>query len=387
VKRGRGHRIQPISLIKRRRSGTPEQAFFRRLCYSANRGVTLPDPRTAPALAGAFSTRMRIPMPEDAAQQMLSYTASLVSQGKHRFYTLTMPADVLARTCFVIARDEDPIEGFQRLLNKDRAQQIADYIDSGLGTIPTSIVLSAQEEADFEYTTRTKSVSFKDFSKSFLVLDGQHRVYGFLLAKSDLRVPVVIYNGLSRTDESRLFIDINTKQKPVPNELLLDIRKLADYQNDIETRLGEVFDLFDTEPGSPLIGKMSPSTRKKDHISRVTFNAATKPLLKLFGEASSLEVYKLLSSYFGAFLRQIRSRDIKIDVTNPIAFRGMTIVFPDIVQRVRDKFGPKYTIENFENIIEEMLDNVRASSLKAAGNSASSYAKVLSDALKPRSIF
>lgn len=326
-------------------------------------------------------------MTVDPSTETLSYTASLVTQGRHRFYTLTMPADVLARTCFVIARDEDPIEGFQRLLNRERAKQIADYIDSGLGTIPTSVVLSAQADASFEYNARSKSVSFKNLAKSFLVLDGQHRVYGFMLAKSDLRVPVVIYNGLSRTDESRLFIDINTKQKPVPNELLLDIRKLADYQNDIETKLGEVFDLFDSEPGSPLLGKMSASTRKKDHISRVTFNAAAKPLLKLFGEASSRDIFELLSAFFGAFIRQLRVREMNIEITNPISFRGMTIIFPDIVQRVRDKFGPKYNIENFECIIEEMLANVKASSLKASGGSVSSYAKVFSDALKPRSIF
>lgn len=159
--------------------------------------------------------------------KLLRYSSSTITQNKYRFVTLTMPSSVLARTCFVISRDEDPILGFQRLLDKSRAQQIADYIDAGLGTIPTSIVLSAQENARFRVLGRGKTVEFYDVPKAFLILDGQHRVYGFSLAKSELRVPVVIYNGLSRRDELRLFIDINTKQKPVPNELLLDIRKLA----------------------------------------------------------------------------------------------------------------------------------------------------------------
>jgi hypothetical protein len=34
----------------------------------------------------------------------ISYTASLVRQGKHRFYTLTMPSEVLAQNCTVGAR-------------------------------------------------------------------------------------------------------------------------------------------------------------------------------------------------------------------------------------------------------------------------------------------
>src|SRR5207248_1145328 len=150
---------------------------------------------------------------------------------KHRFYTLTAPSDILAKTCFVSTRYDDPKEGFQRLLDKNRAQQIADYIDEGFGSIPNSIVLSAQPEAELKVIGRGKTIEFKDTPKAFLILDGQHRVYGFALAKTTLRVPVVVYNDLSRKDESRLFIDINTKQRPVPNELLLDIKKLAEYES------------------------------------------------------------------------------------------------------------------------------------------------------------
>jgi hypothetical protein len=119
-------------------------------------------------------------------------------------------------------------------------------------------------------------------------------------AKSDLRVPVVVYNDLSRADETKLFIDINTKQRPVPNELLLDIRKLAEYQDDVETRLGEVFDLFNELPTSPLSGLLSPSKKISGLLSRVTFNAALKPLLDLFQSAEAEEIYKITGAYFAA---------------------------------------------------------------------------------------
>jgi hypothetical protein len=85
------------------------------------------------------------------------FSVSLVTQGRHRFYTLTLPSDVLANTCFVTSRDEDPKAGFQRVLDKKRAQQIADYIDVGLGTIPTSIILSAQKAADLKVIGRRLS--------------------------------------------------------------------------------------------------------------------------------------------------------------------------------------------------------------------------------------
>jgi DGQHR domain-containing protein len=206
---------------------------------------------------------------------LVRYSVSIVRQGKHKFYTLTMQSDVLGRTCFVTTRFDDPQEGFQRILDTNRAQQIADYIDVGFGTIPTSIVLSAQPGAELRDIGRGKTIEFKAIKKAFLVLDGQHRVFGFKLAKTALRVPVVIYNGLSRRDESRLFIDINTKQRPVPNELLLDIKKLAEYETDTEKLAGQVFDSFSNEPDSPLLGLMSPAERTTGNISRVKFNAVS----------------------------------------------------------------------------------------------------------------
>ena len=90
------------------------------------------------------------------------FSVSLVTQGKHRFYTLTMPSDVLANTCFVTTRDEDPKKGFQRVLDEKRAEQIADYTDAGFGTIPTSIVLSAQPAAELKVIGKGKTLEFRD---------------------------------------------------------------------------------------------------------------------------------------------------------------------------------------------------------------------------------
>ena len=320
------------------------------------------------------------------AELPLSFAASLITQGKYRFYQLAMPSEVLTKTCFVISRDEDPEEGFQRLLNKQRALEIAEFIDAGMATIPTSVVLSAQTVAEFHYNSRTKTLSFKDNPKSFLILDGQHRVYAFKLAKTDLRVPVVIYNGLSRTDESRLFIDINTKQKPVPNELLLDIRKLAEYQNDTETRLGQIFDVFDSQVDSPLLGKMSAAKKRTGDISRVTFNAAVKPLLALFGDAETDAVYRILSSYLIAMLSEAKKRKIEIKIGNPVVFRSLMMIFPDVAQRVRDRFGKKYETDKFSEVVREMLARVKVSATKNVGNSAIAYSKIFTDALKSKSI-
>lgn len=319
---------------------------------------------------------------QQSIDDLLRYSVSLVTQGNHRFYTLTMPSDVLARTCFATTREEDPIVGFQRVLDKTRAQQIADYIDTGFGTIPNSIVLSAQPDAELKVIGKGKTIQFKAARKGFLILDGQHRVYGFSLAKTKLRVPVVIYNGLSKRDESRLFIDINTKQRPVPPELLLDIKKLAEYETDAEQMFGEVFDLFDTEPYSPLFGLTSPSSRQKGKISRVTFNAALKPLLTVFEEAESEHVYHVLEGYLRAFMAGCDTIGASGVIINPIVFRAVIQLFPEVGGRVKDRFLGEYTTDNFVKVLQPIFACVKASELRKPTRSHHDLHETLSKALR-----
>ncbi|WP_082655929.1 DGQHR domain-containing protein [Aureimonas sp. D3] len=311
-----------------------------------------------------------------------SYTASLLSQGSHRFYTLSMPSDVLAECCMVEPRYADPDEGFQRALDERRARDIAAYIDSGTGTIPSSIVLSAQPEADLQYNRPNRTLNFIVGSRAFLILDGQHRVYGFKLATSKLRVPVVIYNGLSRTEEARLFMDINTKQRPVPNELILDIKRMAETESDSEALMRDVFDLFNVEPDSPLFGLMSPYERKKGKISRVTFNGALKPILETFSGASAGYVYQVMSAYLHSCLGGMRQNGVADLIVNPVMFKALVILFPAVAERVADRHGAEFSIDNFSEILRPMFERVRKADLANPGKSPTSLVDIFKKAMR-----
>jgi DGQHR domain-containing protein len=298
----------------------------------------------------------------------ISYTASLVRQGKHRFYTLTMPSQVLAENCTVDTRIEDPIKGFQRRLDLRRARDIANYIDKGFGTIPGSIILSAQPTAELAYHRPNRTVSFKKHPRAFLILDGQHRVYGFHYSKSKLRVPVSIYNNLSKADEVRLFRDINTNQRPVPNELLLDINRLAETETTEQALLHDVFDLFDRETDSPLFGLMSSSEKREGKISRVTFNASIRAIFSALGDADAQQVYEVLRNYLHAWHGGLRARDFaEPTITNPTLFRAIMLLFPFIAGRVFDRYQGKYTVANFEEALSPLLSKLKKSDIQRAG--------------------
>ncbi|MDR5803486.1 DGQHR domain-containing protein [Caballeronia sp. LZ001] len=303
----------------------------------------------------------------DAELEQLDYTFSLIIQGRYRFLSLTIPSDVLADTCFVTTRFDDQEEGFQRRLDERRAREIADYIDNGFGTIPNALILSAQPEAQLEIKKGRRALQFLRHPKAFLVLDGQHRVWGYKLAKSQLRVPVIIYQNLSRKEETRLFIDINTKQRPVPSELLLDIKHLADLEQDTDQLKRELYDLFNSEPESVLLGLLSPAEKSKGKITRTTFSAALSIIEDIIKDRDAEELFPVFNAYLSAMYSGMERLGVDASITTPNVFKAIIALFPDVASKVKDRFSGRYSIDNFADVTDEIFERTTKSRFTTAG--------------------
>jgi DGQHR domain-containing protein len=266
-----------------------------------------------------------------AAKRPPSYPALLLTQNKHRFYFATIPVVDLFPLCFVARRDEEPQHGFQRALSADRADDISRYLSAGNGSIPTNVVLSAQTEADFRYDARLKTISFSRVEKAFLVLDGQHRLWGYEKCPVRHRVPVAIYDGLTRTEEAKLFIDINTNQRGVPAALLLDIKQLANMESTKESLLRSVFDRLQTDSSSAAHGKLSPSRSAPGRISRVTFNRAVGAALnsEVVRSLKEDDIYKLIRNYINAFEAELPEKQTLLKANY---FEAMFEMFDEVVR-------------------------------------------------------
>lgn len=239
----------------------------------------------------------------------------MVLQNGRRFYFATIPVDELFPYCFVSRRSEAPVLGFQRSLNESRADDIARYLSSGTGSIPSNIVLSAQSSAALRYDPKAGSISYVPSPSAFLVLDGQHRLWGYNKCKTRHRVPVAIYSGLNRAQEAKLFIDINTTQRGVPAALLLDIKQLAEIETTKEQILRHLFDRLKSDPRSPLAGKLSSSKSLKGKLSRVTFNRALSIALNtgVLLDAENEEArYKTILNYLNAFDAELVDKGLMI---------------------------------------------------------------------------
>lgn len=270
-----------------------------------------------------------------------TYPALALTQNRHKFYFSTIPVQDLFPWCFVSRRDVEPINGFQRALNENRADDIARYLAKGKGSIPTNIVLSAQTKAKFSYLSRPKTINFERIKNAFLVLDGQHRLWGYQLCleKHDIghRVPVAIYDGLTRAEEAGLFIDINTTQRGVPAALLLDIKQVAQVESVLEQTLRAIFDQLSTDANSPLTGKLSKSKSARGKISRVSFNRALEPVMRspIMLDLDSGDRQNLLLNYLNAFDAELEDKKL---LFRTAFFEAIFDIFDEVIRTTTSQY-------------------------------------------------
>lgn len=271
---------------------------------------------------------------------MASYKSLKLQQNNKTFYITTLDTDVLKDIAYVLNREEDSIKGFQRVLNTNRAKDIAKYMDSENGVIPSPLILSAQPNAQFKFDNKTSKITFNNAKNSFLVLDGQHRLYGMFLSDKTHKIPVIIFNDLKTFEEVNLFIDINTNQKGVPTTLLIDIKNLSGKESKKEEKQRDLFDMLNKN--SVLTGLMSATKSKVGKISKNTFNQATSKILDsgYFSDENVDVVYKAVRNYLeAAEIILISTNSDKAKLTKSMIFRALFDIFNEVVELSFKRFN------------------------------------------------
>lgn len=188
------------------------------------------------------------------------------------FYVAVIGSKKLFSISEVSRAEENPEEGYQRLLGKARARKIADYIREG-NVIPGALILSAQEGGIRRYDSKSKKLHISTEPKSFLVIDGQHRLYGAYQYAKDIPIPVCIFDKLDKMQEVQYFLDVNGTQRGVPKTLQLELTKFTSEPETKEALLIRLFKELNEEPASPLSGKLSGTKSVTGKLSHVPFQS------------------------------------------------------------------------------------------------------------------
>ena len=279
----------------------------------------------------------------------------------------------------------DP-EGLQRRLSLSRVLSIANEVESGEFTgFPTTVVLAYNSTIDdqvVEKFIKGEPVELHD-EMNFTIIDGQHRLAGILSADpsytKNISIPVSLYLNISLSDATRLFSEINGKQKAVSKSLIYDLYENVDSQDYVlEAKLHNICKTLNYPPknfgnNSPFYCQIKMLGTGKGTISQAFFIEYYRSALKNMGleSADTQKLYSIVFNYFravqktfhkdwpdttsewGRFTDTYRSKS-QLKNTNGIGalFRFLPHLYNYIVRERKLEFSVE-NISNFFSILPE----------------------------------
>lgn len=229
-------------------------------------------------------------------------------------YTLIMSVKDLANISYVAVRGKDTEEGaVQRVLNRQRIMSIKNYVLDDNLFVNTFVI-------NWTYTKSLPIISETEIELPILygaaqLIDGQHRLEGIKAAmaeKPDLANKTIIVSlaiNLETKDAAKIFLNINSEQKPVPKSLIYDLYGVTDEgRNFAINRAEDIARILNEDINSPFYNviKYPGMPRGKGKLDLSTVVNALKAYVDHDGKLEEKNVSSLnlqatvLQNYFNA---------------------------------------------------------------------------------------
>lgn len=189
------------------------------------------------------------------------YPKEFTGLSKVRIVSFMMSAEDLLNTCYVLRKDnwDESIWLYQRLIEKSKIKNIREFLETKGEAFYNNIIVALPDNIAFldaagHYKTITDIGNLEGNCKlilpkemnSICVIDGQHRIFAHYESGSNSRqekkiaelrkqlhllVTGLVFPNDMRYEErariqSEIFLDINSNAKPVPPNVLLQIKRI-----------------------------------------------------------------------------------------------------------------------------------------------------------------
>lgn len=202
---------------------------------------------------------------------------------------------------YVAARGRDQEEGaVQRILNKKRIIAIKEYILEGNNFFNTFILNWTEPSYKTEFSEGVIRVPI--INSAAQVIDGQHRLAGFEAAMQEdsslgeQHILVSLCMNLTTQEAAKIFLNINSEQKPVPKSLIYDLfgEVIEDEQHAIN-RASDIADELNNNPESPYYNSIKYPGKpiSRGSLDLATIVSALKPYLETEGVFNKLNLKHL----------------------------------------------------------------------------------------------
>jgi DNA sulfur modification protein DndB len=213
--------------------------------------------------------------------------------GESNCYAFSISPEYLLKIAYVSHRAKgkaSDVNTYQRMLNRSRLSKIRQYIDDD-GIFPTNIVLNLDKnKLNFQRSVQEENSSNEHGVAGWLdikatyrcawIIDGQHRLFAYSghSRAQKSRVAVLAFEGLAPSEQARLFIDINAKQKSVKQSLLEELYAelhwdAADESIRVRAIVSKAVQELGSDPESPLTGRVLMADSAKTEIRCITLTS------------------------------------------------------------------------------------------------------------------
>lgn len=343
---------------------------------------------SAPELLHSFSITVK------STSEDVNYPSLKINQkfcgkksgGRHyEMYLFFMNVEYLLKYCYLLRRANLDPYAFQRLLIKTKIKNIGEYI-SDYGRIPSGIIVALPESVNFDSATiekkenqwyrgnmvgRIGKLTFPKEISSICIIDGQHRVYGFINSTDKIRksfeIPIIGIKGFNEKEMTDVFIEVNENSSKIDPNLLCDLLESTSNKKTIIKDPGLIaiysvkkLDRYN-QKNNPFKGKIKiyqTESLKKKPITLKGFSGydlrrmvKEGGVLRKLNKKNSLEKYlDILINFFKevklVFKKEWEKPEDYIICTN----RGIT-VFLKLLERIINFYDGKISKKKYNEII------------------------------------
>lgn len=239
--------------------------------------------------------------------------------GGYKYFSFSIEPEKLLKIGYVLHRNKansNMMPTYQRIIKRSRIKSVQDFIDNKNGYFPNSVIISLDsgdkkklefDRANTQVDTAISNVGVLHLPKKYrsaYIIDGQHRLYGYANSemKSKNSIPVVAFLDLERSEQVKLFMDINENQKSVSKnlrntlnaDLLWTSKNYIEQQTALRSRIAIV---LSEDRNSALYDKITIGEDPKVITSQTFDNALKKT--SFFGKVKKDKIEELGSFYHG----------------------------------------------------------------------------------------
>lgn len=286
-------------------------------------------------------------------------------------YTFSMKISDLLDITYVAARGKSTEQGaVQRILNKQRISLIRKFILEGNLFVNTFIL--NWTDTDNQPKIKKDTLNLPLQGRRAQILDGQHRIEGLREAANydttikDKEVLVSLAIGLTTKEAAKIFLNINSEQKPVPKSLIYDLfgEAIEDKEHAIN-RATDIIEFLNTDESSPFYQRVKypGSPKGTGLIDLAIIVNAIKPHLGSDGVFNRLQLkeievqQRIILNYYTSIKKSYQKANNLWDKSSENPFikgAGFNGSFEFLVETLIPKCqaDKNFSIEYFEKIMK-----------------------------------